>query len=266
MVESVVCLKQVFDVSKITIDTDTNKPILTGVPRKISDFDKNALEEAVKLKEAHGGSVKTVTIGETEKLTENLREALAIGSDISYALEDKLFENLDSFGTASVLAGAIKKLEKYDLVICGEASIDNYAGQVGVQLAEILGVPVATYVKKVTQDGNKIKVERALGLVTEEVELELPAVVTVTKEINEPRLPNLMQIMGASSKPIETWSASDIGLGEGELGADAHKMTTVDVKGVTMERKRQVYQDDDVDKGIEEIAGVLLKGGFVGGA
>ena len=92
MVEAVVCLKQVFDVSMITIDPDTNKPVTSGVPRKISDFDKNALEEAVKLKEAQGGSVKTVTIGETEKLTENLREALAIGADSSIALQDPLFE------------------------------------------------------------------------------------------------------------------------------------------------------------------------------
>ena len=99
MVESVVCLKQTFDVSQITIDTDSNKPILTGVAKKISDFDKNALEEAVKLKEALGGSVKTITIGETEKLTENLREALAIGADTSYALEDTAFTDLGSLGT-----------------------------------------------------------------------------------------------------------------------------------------------------------------------
>jgi electron transfer flavoprotein beta subunit len=266
MVESVVCLKQVYDVSKITVDSDTNKPILSGVPKKISDFDKNALEEAVKLKESSGGTVKTLTIGETEKLTENLREALAIGADVAYALEDKLFEELDSLGTASVLAAAVKKLDNYDIIICGEASIDNYAGQVGPQLAELLGVPVATYAKKITVDGSKLKVERGLGLLTEEVELEMPAVVTVTKEINDPRLPNLMQIMGASGKPIETWGAGELGVSGDELGADKNKVKTVEVKGVTMERKRILYENDDLDKGIQEVADMLIKGGFVGGA
>lgn len=266
MVESVVCLKQVFDVSKITIDSDSNRPILTGVPRKISDFDKNALEEAVKIKEASGGSVKTVTIGETEKLTENLREALAIGADISYALDDPGFKDLDSHGTAWVLAAAIKKLEKYDLIICGEASIDNYSGQVGPQLAEILGLPLATYVKKVTVDDGKLKIERGLGQIDEELEIQLPAVITVTKEINEPRLPNLMQIMGASSKPIETWNAEAVGISADELSVSGHRVKTVEVKGVTMERKRQIYEDDDVETGVKEVAEVLIKGGYAGGA
>lgn len=266
MVESVVCLKQVFDVSKITIDSDSNKPILTGVPRKISDFDKNALEEAVKIKEGSGGSVKTITIGEIEKLTENLREALAIGADISYALDDESFKELDSHGTAYVLAKAIQKLDKYDLIICGEASIDNYSGQVGPQLAEILGLPLATYVKKLTVDDSKIKIERGLGQIDEELELELPAVITVTKEINEPRLPNLMQIMGASSKPIETWNAEALGLSADDLATAGHLVKTVDIKGVTMERKLQIYEDDDIDNGIKEVAQVLIKGGYVGGA
>jgi electron transfer flavoprotein beta subunit len=266
MVESVVCLKQVFDVSQITIDSDSNKPILTGVPRKISDFDKNALEEAVKIKEGSGGSVKTITIGETDKLTENLREALAIGADISYALDDESFKELDSHGTAYVLAKAIKKLEKYDLIICGEASIDNYSGQVGPQLAEILGLPLATYVKKLTVDDSKIKIERGLGQIDEELELQLPAVITVTKEINEPRLPNLMQIMGASSKPIETWNAEALGLSADDLSTAGHLVNTVDIKGVTMERKLQIFEDDDVDDGIKEVAQVLIKGGYVGGA
>jgi electron transfer flavoprotein beta subunit len=266
MVESVVCLKQVFDVSQITIDSDSNKPILTGVPRKISDFDKNALEEAVKIKEASGGSVKTLTIGETEKLTENLREALAIGADISYSLEDPGFADLDSHGTAWVLAAAIKKLEKYDLIICGEASIDNYSGQVGPQLAEILGLPLATYVKKVTVDDGKIMIQRGLGAIDEELELKLPAVITVTKEINEPRLPNLMQIMGASSKPIETWNAEAIGLSGDELSEGGHRIKTVEIKGVTMERKLQIYEEDDVETGVKEIADVLIKGGYAGGA
>jgi electron transfer flavoprotein beta subunit len=266
MVETVVCLKQVYDVSKITIDTDTNKPILTGVPFKISDFDKNALEEAVKLKESQGGSIKTISIGETDKLTENLREALAIGADTSIALEDSLFENLDSFYTATVIAAAIKKMDKYDLVLCGEASIDNYSGQVGPQIAELLGIPVATYVKKISYGDGKIVVERGLGAMTEEIELQLPAVVTVTKEINEPRLPNLMQIMGASGKPIESWNSEAIGLSADNIGADKLKVRNIEVKGVTMERKRQIFENDHLDDGIKEVAQELIKSGFCGGA
>jgi electron transfer flavoprotein beta subunit len=266
MVETVVCLKQTFDVSQITIDSDSNKPILTGVAKKISDFDKNALEEAVKLKEAQGGTVKTITIGETDKLTENLREALAIGADTSYALDDDAFAELGSMGTAAVLAAGINKMEKYDLILCGEASIDNYSGQVGPQLAELLGIPVVSYAKKLEVDGTKVKVERNIGSVTEQVELELPAVITVTKEINEPRLPNLMQIMGASAKPIETWNAEAVGLSAGDLTAEAQGIKTIDVKGVTSERKLQIFEEDDVDSGIAEVATVLIKSGHCGGA
>jgi len=266
MVESIVCLKQTFDVSKITIDTDSNKPITTGVPKKISDFDKNALEEAVKLKEALGGSVKTLTIGQTDKLTENLREALAIGADISYALDDPAFTELGSSGTAAVLAAAVKKLEKYDIILCGEASIDNYSGQVGPQLAEMLGIPVVAYAKKMEVDGDTVKIERTVGATSEKVEVKLPVLVTVSKEMNEPRLPNLMQIMGASGKPIETWNAEAIGLAAEQLSAEAQGIKTVEIKGVTSERKLQIYEDDDVDSGILEVAGVLKKTGLCGGA
>jgi electron transfer flavoprotein beta subunit len=258
-------MKQVYDVSKITIDEVSNTPAVTGVPRKISDFDKNALEEAVKLKESDGGSVKTLTIGETDKLTENLREALAIGADLSIALDDNLFEQLDSYATAAVLAAAVRKLDKYDLILCGEASIDNYSGQVGPQLAGMLGIPLVTYAKKITLDGSKLRVERGLGQITEEVEVELPAVVTVTKEINEPRLPNLMQIMGASSKPIESWNAQALGLSAEQVGIDNQKVRSIEVKGVSMERKLQLYEEDDLETGIKEVAQVLIKGGFRGG-
>jgi electron transfer flavoprotein beta subunit len=266
MVESVVCLKQVFDVSKITIDSDSNTPILSGVAKKISDFDKNALEEAVKLKEAHGGTVKTLTIGETDKLTENLREALAIGADESVALDDPIFEKLDSYGTAAVLTAAVKKLDKYDIILCGEASIDNYSGQIGPQLAEMLQVPLVSYAKKITVDGDKLKVERNLGQMTEEIEVAMPAVVTVTKEINEPRLPNLMQIMGASGKPITTLNGEALGISAENIGPENMKVKTIEIKGVTMERKRIIFEDDDLENGVREVAQVLIKGGYCGGA
>lgn len=266
MVESIVCLKQVYDVSKITIDGDTNKPVTTGVPRKISDFDKNALEEAVKLKEAQGGSVQTLTIGETDKLTENLREALAIGADKAVTLDDKLFETLDSNATAAVLAAAVKKLGDFDIILCGEASIDNYSGQIGPQLADMLEVPLVSYAKSITMDGGKLKVERTLGQMTEEVEVGLPVVITVTKEINEPRLPNLMQIMGASGKPIETLNAEALGFSADDLSAGKQNVRTIEIKGVTMERKLQIYEEDNLETGIKEVAQILIKGGFYGGA
>ncbi|OGS40418.1 MAG: hypothetical protein A3K77_02365, partial [Euryarchaeota archaeon RBG_13_31_8] len=203
----IVCAKQVVDVSEIKIDSNTKKPILQGIPQKISDIDKNALEEAIKIKEKHGGKITVITAGPSNA-KERIKELLAMGADEGILIT--LPEKSDYHVTSNLLACAIKKIGKYDIILCGEASIDMFSGQIGPRLAGILNIPQITYAQKINAEKEKITADRNMGELAITTESTYPVLVTVTKEINEPRLPSLMQILGAASKPINEWSADSL--------------------------------------------------------
>jgi electron transfer flavoprotein beta subunit len=260
----VVCIKQAIDVAELKTDPETNKPIIKGTPRKISDFDKNALEEAIKIKEKLGGTIRVITAGPSTA-QESIREALAMGADEGYILNDPLFENLDTYGVSTVLAAAIKKLGNYDLILCGEASIDSFSAQVGPRVAELLDIPQVTYARKINAEAEKITVERDLGEMLVEVETKYPALITVIKEINEPRLPNLMQILAASSKKIEEWNASALELTASDLKIeDSNLVSVADVRALTMERKNIII-DGEIPEIAEKLASELIKNSILGG-
>ncbi len=228
----IVCIKQIYDLGQIMVDTTTKYPITEGVARKISDFDKNALEEALRIKEKHGGTVLAL-IGGTK---EAAKEALAMGADeaVIYSADS------DSLGTATILAEIIHKT-KYDLILCGEASIDEFSFQIGPRLAQALGIPVLTYARKMELKDNEVVVERNLENRYEIAKARLPALVTVTKEINEPRIPTLLQILGASKKKI-----TEISLEKQEAGIETLRVTAIEMK-----RKEVILKD------IEELAMVI---------
>jgi electron transfer flavoprotein beta subunit len=251
----IVCAKQVVDVSEIKVDANTNKPILAGVPKKISDIDKNAMEEAIKIKDKHGGKITVITVG-TADAKEKLKELLAMGADEAVLVSQP--ENPDYSIVSHLLAGAIKKVGTYDLVLCGEASIDLFSGQIGPRVAGLLDVPQITYAHTITVDKDKVISERNLGDKAVQIESSYPVLLTVTKEINEPRLPSLMQILAAANKPIHEWSVNDVN------GKNLKPMiTTVDIKGVSMERKNIIYQDD-LDESIKQLVDNLAKDGVLG--
>ena len=250
----IVCAKQVVDVSEIKIDSNTKKPILAGVPQKISDIDKNALEEALKIKEKHGGKITILTVGAPDA-KEKIKELLAMGADEGILITSP--DKNDYFVVSNILAGAIKKIGEYDIVLCGEASIDLFSGQMGPRIAELLNIPQITYVQTVTVEKDKVVSERNLADKVVTIESPFPALLTVTKEINEPRLPSLMQILAAANKPIHEWSAEDV-----TTGKLVPKITTVDIKGVPMERKNIVYQDD-IDESISKLVENLAKEGVL---
>ncbi len=245
----VACIKQVIDVSQVKVDDASQQLILKGIPFKTSDFDKNAVEEAVKIKEKLGGKLTIMTVGGSQA-SESVREALAMGADEGVILTDPSFENLDAFGISSVLAAGIKKVGGAELVLCGEAAIDTYAGQVGPMLAEQLGMPVITYVIKVTAEADKLTAERDVGDKIVTVENSYPVVLTTTKELNEPRLPNMMQILQAANKKIETWGAGDLGLTTEQFAA---RLSTSDIKGFQMDRKNIMIEGEP-----DEAAGKLI--------
>jgi electron transfer flavoprotein beta subunit len=250
----IVCEKQVVDVAEIKIDSSTKKPILAGVPQKISDMDKNALEEAIKIKEKLGGKITVLTIGAPDA-KERMKELLAMGADEGVLISPP--EHADYHVVAHLLADAIKKIGSYDIIFCGEASIDMFSGQMGPRIAGLLYIPQMTYVHSLKAEKDKIAAERNLADKTVTMESAYPVLVTVTKEANQPRLPSLMAILASSSKPIHEWPAA---------GASSETLTpkikTIDVKGVPMQRKNMVFQND-LDQSVGKLVDELAKAGVL---
>ncbi|MFQ6081333.1 MAG: electron transfer flavoprotein subunit beta/FixA family protein [Candidatus Bathyarchaeia archaeon] len=263
MPKILVCVKQALDVAELKIDSATRRPITVGVPRKISDFDKNALEEAVRLKEKVGGEVMVITVG-PEEARMALREALAMGADRAYLLSDPSFEGSDTLAVSYILAEAIKKVGEFDLILCGEASIDSFTAQVGPRLAERLNIPQITYVRKLDLNGDTVVAERSLEDCYERVKAKMPVLLTVTGEINEPRIPSLMAIMRASKKEITVWSAEDLNIPKERVGEAGSAIRVTEVLAPKVERKRIVIKAETVEELAETLAKALIKEGVVG--
>lgn len=256
-----VCVKQVPDVEQIRSERETGKVIVEGVPRKTNELDKNAVEEAVKIKEELGWKAIAITVG-PEEAKMALREALAMGVDEAYLAWDEAFKDLDTLGTATVLAKAIEAAGGADLVICGEASLDSFSGQVGPKLAELLGWPCVTCARRLEVREDSVVVERALEDRYEEVEVPLPAVITVTREVNTPRIPSLMAIMRAHRKPIKTLGLAELGLSAEELaGLKAHGLREVVMPLV--ERKKIQITGESPEEIAEKLVEALEKEGVI---
>jgi len=253
MVNTIVLVKQVYQSADLKIDRATKALVTQGVPRVISETDKNAIEEAIRIKEKQGGKISAISMGPPEA-KEALREALAMGADEAYLLTDPLFGGSDAHATANVLAAAITKIINFDLILCGTYSEDLFAFQVGARLAEICNLPQITYATKITLEGSKVIAERDLENERQIVEGKLPCLISVTREINEPRLPTLMAIMGASKKPTTTWTAVDLNLDKEEVGFNGALIEVLRSTVSVGERKRIMLQGE-----VTEIAPQLVK-------
>ena len=257
----IVCLKQAVDVSQLKVDPATRRLITASAPKKISDFDKNALEEAVRIREKIGeAEVYTLTVSH-EDAKAVLREALAIGADKAYFVNDPSFQDVDTSGTAYVLAEAIKKIGEFDLVLCGEASLDSFSGLVGSRLAELLNLPLIASVRRLTVEDNTVVAERTLEDAYETVKAKMPALITVTREINQPRIPSLMMIMKASKKAIVTWTATDLNIQQKKIGA---KIEVIEVLAPKTERKKIMITGENSAEIAEKLAKALIQEGVVG--
>jgi electron transfer flavoprotein beta subunit len=214
----VICLKQVPGTTEVRIDTQTNTLIRQGIKNIINPFDTYALEEGVRLKEQHGGRATVITMGPPQA-EEALREAISLGVDEAILLSDGAFAGADTWATAYTLSRAITKLGQYDIVICGRQTIDGDTGQVGPELAEMLDVPFVAYVSRIEEiaDGH-MRVQRMVEEGHEVIETTLPAVITVVKEINVPRLPSLRGIARSKSASIPVWDAQEFGVDRDMVG------------------------------------------------
>lgn len=202
-----VCVKHAVDETELKLDPK-GSPIIAGAPGKMSTFDKNAVEEALRLKAARQGEVVVFMVGNPDS-KKTLKEALAMGADRGVLVSSD-GTALDTLRTAEMLASAIKKSGPFDAVICSEGSSDTYSGQVPPMIAEFLEFAYVGYARKIEVGSGVARVERSLEDSVEVVEAPVPFAVSVVSEINEPRYPTLIQIMQASKKQIEEMKGAEI--------------------------------------------------------
>ena len=256
----IVCLKQNVDMTQVRIKKETREPMLDGLPFIFGDMDRNALEEAVRMREKVGGQVIAVSAG-SANLKETIKDALAGGADEAVILIDPMFTKINSPKTAKILAKAIQKIGKYDLIVLGEGSTDNYSGQVGPRLAEILDIPAITYVEHIEYANNKIRATRNMEESLELVESSLPLLITVTSGINEPRLPSLMQILKASKKPVQEWNASAVNITSADFSGDDYQIIS---NFAPVEERKGVIFEGELDENINKLVNALQKEGVLG--
>ncbi len=262
--EIVVCIKQVPGTTDVKINPETNTLIREGVESIINPFDMYAIEEAVRLKERFGGHVSVITMGPPQAEAA-LREAISLGIDSAIHLCDRAFAGSDTWATSLILAKAIEKINNCDLVICGKQASDGDTAQVGPGIATHLNLPQATYVRRVDSvhldTAPKIMVvERLLEEGYELIELGLPALITVVKEINEPRLPSLRGKMSSRKAEIALWGNKDLGLSENQIGLNGSPTQVVKIFTPPHKEGGKTFQGEPqeiVDKLFEEIKDIL---------
>lgn len=250
-----VCVKHAIDESELKAD-DSGRPRFQNAQMKMSTFDRNAVEETVRIKEAKGGSTAVITLGVAEA-RKTLREALAMGVDKGYIIIANPDEH-DALTTSYLLAKAVAKIGGFDLVLCAEGASDTYHGQVGTMIAEFAKIPHLAYARKLQVDGGAVVCEEAYEDRIEVVKARLPAVVSVVSEINEARYPTLLQIMQASKKPIEEFTPDSL------AGPDTPKRSVdvVEVKGQTMTRKGVIF-DGTPEESATKLVDALKKEGVI---
>ncbi len=224
----IVCIKQVPDTTEVKINPETNTLVREGVPSIINPFDENAIEEALRLKEKNGGKVTVVTMGPPQA-KEALKQAVAMGVDDVFLVSDRAFAGSDTWATSYTLAQAIKKIGKFDIILCGKQAIDGDTAQVGPGIAEWLNIPQITFAVKVELDGSNLKIERLLEEVNEIVSSPMPCVLTVVKQINEPRVPSLKGMMRAKKVDPQMLSAADIGADPQKTGLNGSPTRVVKI-------------------------------------
>jgi len=225
----VVCLKQVPGTTEVKIDPETNTLIRQGIENIINPFDTYALEEAVRLKEKHGGKVTVVTMGPPQA-DAALREAVSLGADEVVLLSDRAFGGADTWATAYTLSMAIRKLGDADLIVLGKQTLDGDTGQVGPEMAEMLELPFIAYVSEVRSAGDAtLRVRRLTEEGHEIIEASLPAVITVSKEINVPRLPSLRGKMKARSVAVTTWDQAALSAEDENVGRNGSPTRVIEI-------------------------------------
>lgn len=253
----IVFVKQIIDPempsAKFKVDTGAKKVIPPeGMPLVINPFDAQAIEAALRIKETQGAKITAISMGD-DSAKDIVKHVISMGADEGILLSDPAFEGSDSMATAHILTKAVEKVGEYDLILTGRQAADWDAGQVGSMIAENLGIPVITLAKSIEAADSTIKVERVLLDGLEIIEAKLPALVTVSNEIGQARLPTGKGIIFAARKQIPAWTAADIGCDSAMIGSGAAKTELISLSIPSRARKGEIVGGES----IEEAAGNL---------
>jgi len=254
----IVCIKEVPDTTDIKINPETNTLIREGVESIINPFDMYALEEGIRLKEKFGGEVIALSMGPPQA-ERSLREALSLGVDEAILLSDREFAGADTLATSYTLAQGIKKIGAYDLIICGKQAADGDTAQVGPGISVRLDIPQITYVseiKEINLEEKKIKARRMSEEGYEVIQSKLPCLITVVKEINEPRLPSLKGKMRAKKAEIRVWSAEDIETDKDRIGLQGSPTQVIKIFFPPQHKGGEILQGNTKEIA-ERLAGIL---------
>lgn len=259
----IVCIKRVPEVAEIDLQVDeTGKGIKTeGLVFGVNDWDNYAVEEAVRIKEKHGGTVTAITFG-NEECEEVLRRALALGADEAVLISDPKADGSDAYATAKILAAAIKQLP-YQIILTGALADDDGYAQVGASLAELLGIPHVTLVTNMEIGEQSVKVRRELeGGMEEALEIKLPALFTIQSGINEPRYVSIMGIRKVAKKEIKKMDLAALGLAADQVGPSGSFLVVERIFTPPVGEGAQILQGSP-----EEVAGKMIeifqKGGVI---
>ena len=259
-----VLVKASLDVNMIKADSEGHI-LIEYIPLAISEYDRNAVAEAIKIREDIGGKVvvfSVLTWGPVDKKAKEIenvmREALALGADEAHVVVDEAIIPGDVAVTAEVLGSLIRKVGDFNLILAGEGSMDMLSSQLPVRLAKELGFSVATFARKIEVGEGVIRVTRDLEDLMQVVEIPMPAVVSVTGEINQPRLPTLLQIRRSFAKPYNSYTLSSLGLSPPE-----RVFSYDEIRLVTISRKNVILEGDSLDNIAEKLINKLIEEGVV---
>jgi electron transfer flavoprotein beta subunit len=254
----IVCVKQVIDPeappASFKIDSSGNKVVPpAGMSPVISPFDENAVEAALKIKDAQGGKITAVSMG-VNLLRDVVKKPLSMGADELILLEDEAFTDGDSWSTAYALAMAIKKIGEYDIIFCGRQAADWDAGQVGSGIAEVLGIPCVTLAKKIDVADGKARIERVTDDGYEVIEVALPVLITVSNELGEPRYATIKGIMAAKKKEPTVWKPADIGVEPSQIGAAGRRSKLLKLFQPVREDKCEIVEGESPEEAAVNLA------------
>ena len=258
----VVCVKEVPDTTEIKIDPEHNTLIREGVPSIINPFDLNALEEALKIKDENQAEVIVISMG-PPSVEKNLKELLAMGADKAYLITDRAFAGADTLATSLTLTAAIKKIGDVDLIVTGKQAIDGDTAQVGPGIAELLDVPQLIFIQRILKTDEKtLTARRATESGYEDVEVELPAVISIIKSTTDPRLPSLRGMMKAKRAEVPQFEHKELGLDPKDIGLNGSP--TKVIKIFTPQREHQGRMlEGEADEVSKELVKELRSSGLI---
>jgi len=265
---TIVCIKQILDPeippAKFRLDSESMRVIPPeGIPPVINPYDEQAVELALRLKDKHGGKITAVTIG-SDAAASIVKHALAMGADEGIVLADKVFEGSDSFATAYILTKAIQKIGDYGLVFCGRQAADWDEGLVGSIIAENLGLPLVTLAEAVdVADDGELRVKRVTLDGYQVFAVPTPAVVTVSNEVGQPRLPSGWGIISAARRQIPVWNAGDIDADPHQCGASTARRKLAKLFIPVREKKCEIVQGEDTAEASVKLAIRLRETGVI---